>query len=415
MKKSSTAIVHYTAPPTIGGVEMVIKAHVEVMAERGYPVAVVAGSGEPSALPERADLEKIALLDSQHPEIVDVAEALTAGHVPDAFDDLVDRIAQELMPVLGSVDNVIVHNVLTKRFNLPLTAALHRLLDNGTIRHCIAWCHDFGWTSESSRAHLHAGMPWDLLRTYRPDVTYVVVSKERQRELADLLDRPSDEIRVVYNGVKPQTLLGLSDEGKSLIERLKVWDRDLILLMPVRVTHQKNIELALRVTAALKERIARPFLMLTGPPDPHDPESMAYFRSLQALRADLGIEDEMRFIFESGPDSDENYTIEEDVVGDLFRISDVMFMPSHVEGFGMPVLEAGFVGMPVVSTDVPAAQEIAGDEYLRIDVDDPPEQIAARVLNWAEESRVHQLRWRVRQRFTWSAIFRRDIEPLLEA
>jgi glycosyltransferase involved in cell wall biosynthesis len=415
MKKPSAAIVHYSAPPTVGGVEVVIKAHVEILAEMGYPVTVVAGSGESSALPAQAELEKFPLLDSQHPKIIEAVEALSEGHVPENFDALVEQLVQTLTPVLDSVDNVIVHNVFTKRFNLPLTAALHRLLDDGTIRYCIAWCHDFGWTSESSRAHLHAGMPWDLLRTYRPEITYVVVSRERQQQLAELLDRPRDEIRVIYNGVKPQNLLGLSDEGAALVERLGVWSRDLILLMPVRVTRQKNIELALRVMAALKERIARPLLVLTGPPDPHDAESMTYFHSLQSLRADLGVDDEMRFVFESGPDPDEPYTIGEDVVGDLFRVSDVMFMPSHVEGFGMPVLEAGFVGMPVVSTAVPAAQEIAEEEYIPIDVDDPPEQIAARVLSWAEESRVHQLRRRVRQRFTWSAIFEHDIEPLLES
>ena len=414
MPKASAAIVHYSAPPTIGGVEMVIKAHVEVMVAAGYPVTVVAGSGDPSALPAAADLEKIPLLDSQHPQIVEAANQLSEGQLPENFGALVDEIAATLAPVLGAVDNVIVHNIFTKRFNLPLTAALHRLLDDGTIRHCIAWCHDFGWASESSRAHLHPGQPWELLRTRRPDVVYVVVSEERRQELAELLDVPFEEIHVVYNGVKPQPLLGLSDEGAALAERLDLWERDLILLMPVRVTHQKNIELALRVVAALKAHIARPLLVLTGPPDPHDPESMSYFHALQALRAELGVEEEMRFVFESGPEPDEPYTIGENVVGDLFRVSDVMFMPSHVEGFGMPVLEAGLVGMPVICTDVPAAQEIAPSERLLMDVDDPPEGIAGRLFAWAADSRVHRLRRRVRQRYTWPALFRQDIEPLLE-
>ena len=414
-KKPTTAILHYSAPPIIGGVELVIKAHTEVMVRNDYPVTVVTGRGESTGLPAEAGLEKIPPLDSQHPEIVEVTDALSAGRVPKTFDALVDKVTEALAPVLESFDNVIVHNVLTKRFNLPFTAALHRLLDQGALPHCIAWCHDFGWTSESSRAHLHPGKPWDLLRRHRPEVTYVVVSEKRQQALAELLGRPSDEIHVIYNGVNPTSLLGLSEEGTTLVKRLNLWERDLVLLMPVRVTHQKNIELALRVVAALKDRLARPFLVLTGPPDPHDAKSMDYFRSLQALRTDLGVNEEMRFVFESGPNPDEPYTIGGDVVGDLFRASDVMFMPSHVEGFGMPVLEAGLVGMPVVSTDVPAAEEIARDERILIDVDDPPEEIADRLLAWAEDSRVHPLRRRVRQRFTWDAIFHQDIEPLLTA
>ena len=132
-------------------------------------------------------------------------------------------------------------------------------------------------------------------------MTYVVVSQRRQQELAGLFGCPAEEIRVVYNGVDPQALLGLSAEGAALVERLGLLDRDLVLLMPVRVTQAKNIEYALRVVAALKARGCRPRLVLTGPPDPHDAESMAYFRSLQALRGELGVEEEMRFVFESGP------------------------------------------------------------------------------------------------------------------
>jgi glycosyltransferase involved in cell wall biosynthesis len=244
-------------------------------------------------------------------------------------------------------------------------------------------------------------------------VTYVVVSQRRQQELAELFGCPADEIRVIYNGVDPQTLLGLSSEGGALVERLDLLEQDLVLLMPVRVTQAKNIEYALQVVAALKAQGCRPKLVLTGPPDPHDAESMAYFRSLQTLRGELGVEKEMRFVFESGSDPDEPYSINASVVGDLFRVSDLMFMPSHREGFAMPVLEAGLVGIPVVCTKVPAAVEIGGEDVILFDLDEEPDRLAARILAWAEGSAVHRLRRRVRQGYTWQAIFSRDIELLL--
>ncbi len=140
---------------------------------------------------------------------------------------------------------------------------------------------------------------------------------------------------------------------------------------------------------------------------------MAYFRSLQDLRRELGVEEHMRFVFESGPDPDQPYTIDAQVVGDLFRVSDMMFMPSHREGFGMPILEAGLVGLPVVCTNVPAADEIADPDAILFDADEDPSRIAGRILDWAERSSVHRLRRRIRQRYTWRAIFRQDIEPLL--
>jgi glycosyltransferase involved in cell wall biosynthesis len=100
-------------------------------------------------------------------------------------------------------------------------------------------------------------------------------------------------------------------------------------------------------------------------------------------------------------------------VGDLFRICDVMFMPSLREGFAMPVLEGGLAGVPVVCTAVPAAEELGGADVIQFDLEQTAEEVADQILAWADGSRVHRLRRRVRQGYTWAAILKRDIEPLL--
>ncbi len=297
-KRPKTAILHYTAPPVVGGVEAVIQAHVKKFIQAGYPVTVIAGRGEQPAMPSGVGLVRIPEMDSQHSQVAHLSASLDQGQVPSAFDDMVNQFLGALTPRLSRFDVVILHNLFTKHFNLPLTAALHCLLDASKIGRCIAWCHDFTWTSPSSRTKVHPGYPWDLLRAHRPEVTYVVVSERRQQELAALLGCPPEQIRVVYNGVNPETLLGLSTEGTTLVSRLGLLDRDIVLLMPVRVTRAKNIEYALHVVAALKARGCRPKLVVTGPPDPHDGHSMKYFQGLRALRAHLGVEEEMRFGFE---------------------------------------------------------------------------------------------------------------------
>ena len=413
MTKPKTAILHYSAPPVVGGVEAVIQAHVETFIQAGYPVAVVAGRGEAAALPAGVEWVSVPEMDSRYAPVTEIGASLERGEVPPAFESMVEQLMGKLEGVLRGFDTVIVHNVFTKHFNLPLTAALDRLLDARAIGHCIAWCHDFTWTSPSSGSKVHPGYPWDLLRTYRPDVTYVVVSKRRQVTLAQLLGCPVEEIRVIYNGVDPSSLLGLTAEGADLVGRLELLEPDLVLLMPVRVTRAKNIEYALRVVAALKARDCRPKLVLTGPPDPHDAKSMAYFESLQALRRQLDVEEEMHFVFESGLDPEQPLIIDTQVVGDLFRVADLMFMPSHREGFAMPVLEAGLAGVPVVCTDVPAAVEIGQEDVMLFDKAEDPADLADRILSWAEGSAVRRLRRRVRQSYTWHAIFERDIEPLL--
>lgn len=391
-----------------------IQAHLRVFLSAKYRVTVVAGRGEEGALPKGAELVLIPEMDSQHPQVAEINTHLEQGRVPPGFEGMVNRLIGILGPILSRFDNVIVHNVFTKHFNLPLTAALHYLLNAGKFRQCVAWCHDFTWTSPRSRSKAHPGHPWDLLRTFQEDVKYVVVSKRRQQALAALFGCSMEQIRVIYNGVDPQVLLGLSREGRALVDQLGLLDGGLVLLMPVRVTQAKNIEFALRVVAALKERRYRPKLVLTGPPDPHDPESMKYYRSLQTLRRDLGVEDEMRFVFESGPDPDQPFSVDMSVVGDLYRVCDAVFIPSHREGFGMPILEAGFLGVPVICSSIPAAQEIGGSDINLIDTEQDPAQVAERILAWAEQNPMYRLRRRVRRHYTWTSIFEQEIRPLLE-
>jgi glycosyltransferase involved in cell wall biosynthesis len=408
-----TAILHYSVPPVVGGVEAVIQAHTGLLLGAGYPVTLIAGAGNKAALPTGAEFIRIPEMDSRHPQIAQVSQELEAGKLPDNFETITADLERSLVPALEGVNDVIIHNVFTKHFNLPLTAALTRLLDQKKIKHCIAWCHDFTWTSAHSQSSVHPGFPWDLLRTYREDVTYVTVSQHRQAELAGLFNCAPERIHVVYNGVDPEDLYSLSAEGRTLVKRLNVNEADLVLLMPVRITQAKNIELALQVTARLKSKGISPKLVVTGPPDPHDPENMEYYESLLELRRKLGVEREAGFVYSLGPHTESGYTIDLALVRVLYRASDVLFMPSHREGFGMPILEAGLIGMPIFSADIPATDEIGGQEVFRFSADAPADQVAEQIVEWARNSPLLRLRQRIRKNFTWQAIFNHDILPLL--
>ncbi|MFN2181059.1 MAG: glycosyltransferase, partial [Candidatus Promineifilaceae bacterium] len=98
----------------------------------------------------------------------------------------------------------------------------------------------------------------------------------------------------------------------------------------------------------------------------------------------------------------------------LYRVADLVFMPSHQEGFGMPVLEAGLLALPVVAADtVPAAAEIGGGDVLQFDLDKTPQALAEELLPWVKDDSRLRLARRTRQNFTWEAIFEKKIEPLL--
>lgn len=412
-KIPKTAILHYSAPPVIGGVEAVMSAHARIFLQEGFPIKIIAGRGDQTALPPGTEFEKIPLLDSQHEMVLQVNEELKKGVVNDSYKQLRGKIKTQLERSLSGIDNLIVHNIFSKNFNLALTAALISLYEEKSLPNCIAWCHDFSVKSTKDKKALHEGDPWNILKTYYLDFHYVVVSGKRQEILSEILNIPKDEIDVIYNGFDPEELSGIIAETSRLVEHLKLNDSDLIVLMPVRITKAKNIEFAMRVTAKLKQKIPNIKMILTGPPDPHDPKNLAYFNKLIHLRYDLGIQNNFKFIYEENPGSDEPNILDMKIVADLYRICDLVFMPSHREGFGMPVIEAGFSGKPVFSTSIPAAEEIGGDEIHFISLEDGPQKTADQIFNWAASDPVHLFRVRTRQNFTWKNIFHNKIRPLL--
>ena len=298
MSEKRIAILHYSAPPTVGGVESVIHAHAGVFLDHGYSVTVIAGSGSQAALPQGCGFIHLPLLDSQHAEVLKVIADLEKGQVTEEYRRLRERIKAGLAQHLPHFEHLIVHNVFSKHFNLALTDALYELLDEGLIPHCVAWCHDFSWASARSLPVLHDGLPWNLLRQYRPEMDYVVVSEKRRQSMADIFQMPSEKIKVIYNGFDTDVLLGISPKSRKLINKLNLEEAELLLLMPVRVTQAKNIEFALRVLWELRQKGSQAQIVLTGPPDPHDPDNFAYFKSLKELRKELGLQTAFHFAYD---------------------------------------------------------------------------------------------------------------------
>jgi glycosyltransferase involved in cell wall biosynthesis len=410
----SIAILHYAGPPTIGGVESTIAAHARVMAADGHRVRIVAGRGE--APDPRVEMFAEAFLSSRGAEVELVARELAAGRAGPAFEALAAQIADQLVVALEGVDVAIVHNVLSLHKNLAFTAALHRLHAAGGAPRLLAWCHDMAWLDPLYTPDLHDGYPWDLLRTAWPGVRYVVVSHDRRAMLADLLGLPADQIAVVMPGVDLAAFLKLEPETIALAERLDLLRADPLLLLPARITRRKNIELAVAVVGALRRMGMRPRLVVTGPPGPHNPANAAYLAQLQVLQRESGAEGCVTFLYESFVDSaGRPRPVSDAMLADLYKLADGLLMPSRSEGFGIPILEAGLAGLPIFSSDIAPFRETAGGAALLFDPVAPPAEVAARISAALRADARAALRRRARTDYTWEAIYRRSIVPLLSS
>jgi len=64
------------------------------------------------------------------------------------------------------------------------------------------------------------------------------------------------------------------------------------------------------------------------------------------------------------------HTVDDSELFNYYTNANLFVMPSLMEGFGLPILEAMSLSCPVVSSDTPALKEIGGDACLYFDPDD---------------------------------------------
>ena len=406
---TSISILHYAAPPVVGGVESTIYHHARLLHRAGYAVGVIAGRGEP--FHPQVPFHRLPEADSRHPQVQRVAQSLAAGEVPASFETLRATLRERLRSLLAQSRICMVHNAITLHKNLPLTAALHDLATAGEI-HILAWCHDFAWRDALYTPGLHPGYPWDLLRTPWPATTYVTVSDHRRQMLAELLGLPPQEITVAPPGVEPQSFWNLNPRSARLAEHLRLWDAEPLILLPARITRRKNIAFALHVVAALLQWRPRAALVVTGPPGAHNPSNAAYLEELQHLRQRERLEGRVFFLYEHG-ENGRPLHVTDDMVADLYRMADLLLYPSLREGFGIPVLEAGLARLPVFAADIPPVHESGADFLHTFDPLGSPEETAARIHAFLQTDAAYQLRKRVLRQFTWQAIMERVVLPLL--
>ncbi|MBV9281419.1 MAG: glycosyltransferase, partial [Chloroflexi bacterium] len=254
----------------------------------------------------------------------------------------------------------------------------------------------------------HEGYPWSLLREPAPNTTYIMVSEERRVQLMGLWGDGRDRVRVIPNGVDLCALWRLSPPARHIVERFGLLDCDLVLLLPVRITRRKNVETAIRTVRALKDRGLSVRFLVSAPQAPHHPGlSDRYLDQLKGLRADLAVDEEVVFLADAL-----GRNLEMETVAELYNVADALFFPSAQEGFGLPILEAGAMRVPVVLSDIPIFREVGGEEASFFGLPDPPELIAERLIT-ALDSPSSRLYRRVLRDFRWDAIVNRQILPLL--
>lgn len=374
------AVIHYSALPVLGGVEFIIDAHARLFAEHGHEVVLVCECGGEAG--SGISLHRLAARET----------AATA-----------QARAAELRPLLAAADVVMMHNVGTMPFDLALTEALWDLANELPEVRFIAWVHDVAAANPDYQVPVTSERPWSLLRQAHPRWEYVAVSARRAEEWAAVCGSEASRCPVVPNGVDAGSVLGLTDRIRTLAEDQELWTRDLILLHPTRLLRRKNVELGLAVTAALVESGLRPAYLVTAPPDAQNAASAEYARALEQERRARNLEESALFLTEA--------PLSEADVRSLYQLADALFFPSRQEGFGLPMLEAALHRIPAFCADIEPLRSLPGALPFALELS--PGKIAENIIRHLASWPANPPRRAVLRSFTWAAIYRNNLAPLL--
>jgi glycosyltransferase involved in cell wall biosynthesis len=405
------ALIHYSGPPTIGGVEQTMHYQAHELAIAGYAPSFIVGKGGNNQSPSPSI--RIPRLFSLHPQVLAAKSELDKGQKGTHYRALFETLRDQLGSVMREFDVLIVHNALSLHKNLALTDVLWNLLSEGELPPLIGWHHDFAWLRPDYSSELHHGHPWDLLKKPWPNVTNVVVSQTQRQKLSSLYGIGSDEIHVIPPGIDPAVTGHWTELTKQIVATLGWMEAEALILLPARITRRKNIELAIQIHAQLRHLIGGDVrLIITGPPGPHNPANIAYLESLNKLVVELGVRDSIHFLYQFGDSPP--LTIDDATMANFYTLCDVLLFPSKDEGFGIPVLEAGFTRMPIFCSDLKPFQESGQDQIHTFKLSEQPGKIAQRMMQTLFSDPSYILRRRILRQYTWQRVVRDKLIPLIE-
>ncbi len=195
----------------------------------------------------------------------------------------------------------------------------------------------------------------------------IAISQATKFDIVEFMEIDENKIDVVHqtcNSVFSQPI------PQELIEKVqrKYALPSQFMLTVAALEKRKNIELVLR---AMKDKVDMPFVVV-GPESP-------YQSQLYELAQELHVNDRFKII--------NDIPIEE--VSAFYKLASVMIYPSFSEGFGLPILEAMTVGVPVVASNLAVFHEV-GDtaiEYVTPTEVDELSEVLLSILNSEEKQK----------------------------
>jgi len=182
-----------------------------------------------------------------------------------------------------------------------------------------------------------------LKTIYKNSNSTVTVSNSFFSTLSDLFEDKS-KLKYITNGVDSKTSLSKNLVFENLLKKTAIARRQFLIVVPARLNPIKGLDYLIASTRYLDDDIK---IIIASPKGRDNAEEINYKKELQNTLAALG---KQNIIFFSEFDNSEVYS--------LFKESDLVLLPSLIEGVSIALLEALSLGCIVAATNVEGNSQV---------------------------------------------------------
>ena len=213
---------------------------------------------------------------------------------------------------------------------------------------------------------------WKMKRACKVADVVIAISKQTRDDLVNLYGIKAEKIFTCYQSCNPIFEKQILEKEKAAVKK-KYRLPDKYFLFVSSVTKRKNLLAVCSAMILLKDKTAIPLVVIGD-----GKKEKAEVKQLMKLN---GMEDQLIFLNELPAAKESRFTTGEDFPA-IYQQALALVYPSIFEGFGLPVLEALWSGLPVICSNTSSLPEVAGDAALYFAPDDFA-MLATHIMNIA--------------------------------
>lgn len=408
MKK--VALLHFSYPPNIGGVEVFIKEQAEILSKLGYEVTVITGSGKATPNIKLIEIPELQSIYNTNKELYE--EIMAKGTKSYGFMELANLIEEKITKELESQDVIIVHNMLSLTHNIPFIYAFKKYVLIHQEKKVISWIHDHKYIGFDKVRTNDFSLPVDvsdLLTEKIDDVKYIAISNSLKNLISKVTNLRADEIIVIPNGINIKAFLEIDDSVFEIVEKNNLLERFPVILSPVNIIERKNIEFSLDILFHLKKIYPNLLYIITGKVS-HHKEGEKYLNILRTKIEKYSLKNNVLFLYENIKRS-----LHKSEIHDFYTLCDIIFYFSKSENFGLPLLEAALTKTPIFLSDLLVFREVGGENFSYVDCENTsPETVAKNIVEFLENNKLISMNRVVKENYNLTNIIKKTLVPIIE-